>query len=233
MKIKTAFFFIFFLYLNLGSSQFSFGQFIGQREIPGFTTPSDIQILRDHSETNDLIEIGDSYAKARGVTVFSSMNNLNNRAKKKLLEEAAIRGASHVWIIDKLPDDAGLFGRLVSYNAVFYRHPDLKMDIEAVKQAFEANELKGTFRMVSNRNAFGAKNTNADNFDFANIDPDTGIFEKNGRVFVQVTNRRLPGAALNTKTYEVTAMDEDSILLVEELVENKKYVAHLFRLKKK
>jgi hypothetical protein len=87
MKIKTALFFTFFLYLNLGSSQFSFVQFIGQREIRKFTTTSDIQILRGHSEASGLIEIGDAYAKARGLTIFSAVNALNNRAKKKLLEE--------------------------------------------------------------------------------------------------------------------------------------------------
>jgi hypothetical protein len=92
----------------MGPIHYTFGQFIGRIEINGFTKASEIRLLYDYSETEGLIEIGDAYSKARGVTVFSAMNGLNNRAKKKLLEEASVRGASHVLITDKIPDDAGL-----------------------------------------------------------------------------------------------------------------------------
>jgi|GEM_PF-2304698 len=231
-KLSTAFFLL--MIFHLGTTSLSFGQLIGTKPIKGFTSASDIQQLRDHSETKGFIEIGDAYSKARGVTIFSAMNALNNRAKKKLLEEAAIRGATHVWIENKLPDDVGVFGRLVSYHAVLYRHPDVQMDLITVKQAFVDNDLRSASRMVINRNAFGAKYTIAENLSLIQVDPETDIFEKNGRIFVEIKIRKSSAEVVSTKKeYEVIALDDESIMLSEELEENKKYAAHLFKLSKK
>lgn len=88
--------------------------------------------------------------------------------------------------------------------------------------------------MVINRNAFGAKYTIAENVSLIQVNPETDIFEKNGRIFVEIKIRKSPVEVVSSKKeYEVIALDESSIMLSEELLENKKYAAHLFRLAKK
>lgn len=219
---------ILFILLSLGPIHDTFGQFIGRIEIKGFTKASDIRLLYDYSETEGLIEIGDAYSKARGVTVFSAMNDLNNRAKKKLLEEASVRGASHVLITDKIPDDAGLFGRLFSYQAVFYRHPDLKIDLERLKAKVNEHSLRSMKSLVTNRNRFGAQNKIATGTVKLTLDSDLEFFKKDGRIFGRTRVLKSIGTVFEVKTFEVIGMSEDSLLLSIELKDNKQYAAYWF-----
>lgn len=219
---------VFFLLLNLVTIHNTYGQFIGRIDIKGFTKASDIRLLYDYSETDGLIEIGDAYSKARGVTVFSAMNDLNNRAKKKLMEEASVRGASHALITDKIPDDAGLFGRLFSYQAVFYRHPDLKIDLEKLKAKISDHSLRSMKSLVTNRNRFGAQNKLATGTVKLTLDSDLEFFEKDGRIFGRTRVLKSIGTVFEVKTFEVIGMNEDSLLLSIELENNKEYAAYWF-----
>ncbi|MGY6742099.1 MAG: hypothetical protein ACXIUQ_05120 [Cecembia sp.] len=219
---------IYFIFLNLSSIYLSQAQFIAQEEIKGFTTASDVIILRDYSETKGLIELGEAYSKARGVTIFSAMNALNSRAKKKLLEEASARGASHVWITERLPDDAGMFGRLVSYNAVFYRKPENKIDISQVKKKITETPFKNSVTFYTDRNNFGAKTKYFIGPVWTILNTEVEIFEKNNRVYIQ---KKVIKAARNIseiKTYEVIGIGKEKMLLSLELEKDKKYGAHLF-----
>lgn len=233
--MKTTFkaFSLFFILLILGPIEKSFGQFIGQSEINGFTKASEIRILYHYSETEGLIEIGDAYSKARGVTIFSAMNDLNIRAKKKLLEEASVRGASHVLITSKTPDDAGMFGRLFSYQAVFYKHPDLKIDIEQLKSKMDGSSLKSIKSLVSNRNHFGAQNKLTTGSVNLPIDSNLEFFEKDHRVFGRMKVLKSTGSVFEVKTFEVIGMNDESLLLSIELAKDKEYAAYWFEFVKK
>lgn len=201
--------------------------------LQGFTKTEDITILDDFSEVDGLVKIGEAYSKARGVTMFSAMNSLNSRAKKKLLEEATVRGASHVWISKRLPDDGiGLtfffLGRLFSYQAIFYRESNNGISVERVKSIVQDNKFLTTQTMTTNRNTFGAKHANAMSGNILTVDANAEVTAKNGRVFISIKSPK-PTGILSTNTYEVIGANNDQILLSQEIKEEKKFRAFLLK----
>ncbi|EOZ99767.1 hypothetical protein A33Q_0448 [Indibacter alkaliphilus LW1] len=201
--------------------------------LQGFTKTEDIIILDDFSQVDGLIKIGEAYSKARGVTMFSSMNSLNVRAKRKLLEEATVRGASHVLITHKIPDDGvGLtsifMGRLFSYQAIFYKSEDKILSEENIKPIIEGKRFVNSQNMTTNRNTFGANHSKMASGKLLTIDANAEIVSKNKKVYIEFKTRK-PTGILVSNTFEVIGANENFILLFEELTAEKKYRALLMK----
>jgi hypothetical protein len=211
-----------FLSIN-GMAQFSGNNY----DISGFTKVDDLKIVNDEDEVESQIEIGEAYSKARGATIFSPMNRINNRARRKLLEEASVRGASHVWVLHRTIE--GGLGRFVSYHAVFYRDKELAINPGKVRNFLQDGNLKPVQITRSDRNGSGLK-TEMILTQFK-LDPNT-IQVKNNRVFVD--NVYLGGSedkgVKNSfeRTFEVIGIDEKFIIVAEEVQEGKTFEARVY-----
>ncbi|PRY86641.1 hypothetical protein [Mongoliibacter ruber] len=227
--IPLALIFTFFSFLNSSEAQL-----INKFEnLQGFTKTDDITILDDFSEVSGLVKIGEAYSKARGVTLFSAMNNLNSRAKRKLLEEATVRGASHVLITKRLPDDGigltSLFlGRLFSYQAIFYKEDSNIISENQVRSVIQNNRFTATQTMTTNRNTFGAKHANFGSGSILRVDSNTELTSKNGKVFI-IAKTPKPTGIIISDTYEVIGFNSDYILLTKEIKDEKMFRAYLLK----
>lgn len=204
-------------------------QFTGKNyDIEGFTKTVDIKVVNNHSETAGLIEIGEAFSKARGTTFFSPINRINSRARRKLLEEASVRGASHVWVLNRTTE--GGFGRLVSYHAVFFRHPDFVIGAKKLEEFIQNGNLKPVQTLTADRNASGLK-PGMISLVFK-LDPST-IQVNDNRLYVD--NKYLRGAEAKgysspfQRTFEVIGLNDEYIVLVEVLEEGKTYQARLYQ----
>lgn len=229
MKRFRHFAFVLLLLASLSISQESTAQFSGKNyDISGFTKTADLKVVNDHSQTTGLNEIGEAYSKARGATIFSPMNKINNRARKKLLEEASVRGASHVWIVNRTTE--GGFGRFVSFHAVFYRHGESSINAQRVAAFLQDGSLKPIQTLTADRNASGLK-TEMIASEFK-LDPST-IQTKDNRVFVDNIyiggNAAKAGINPYQRTFEVIGINDEYIVVAEVLQEGKTYQARLYQ----
>jgi hypothetical protein len=206
-----------------GMAQFSGNNY----DITGFTKVDDLKIVNDEDEVKGQIEIGEAYSKARGATIFSPMNRINNRARRKLLEEASVRGASHVWVLHRTIE--GGFGRFVSYHAVFYRHEDLTINPDKVRDFLQDGNLRPVQISEADRNGSGLKTEML--LSQFKLDPNT-IQVKDNRVFVD--NVYLGGTETKgvknsyERTFEVIGIDGKFIIVAEELQEGKTFGARVY-----
>lgn len=205
----------------IGMAQFN-QKYLG---VTGITNIDELKVVHNEDEIEEQNEIGQAYSKARGATIFSTMNRINSRARRKLLEEASIRGASHVWILDQTVE--GGLSRFVSYHAVFYRDKDLEVRAEQVKEVLSRGNLKPTQALKTNRNGAGLKQKMPE--DQFKLDPNT-IQMKGGRVMV--SNMSVQGAKTgrSNRTFEVIGLNEKYIILSEEVFEGKIYEARLYEI---
>lgn len=203
-------------------------QFSGNNhDISGFTKINDLKIVNDEDEVEGQIEIVEAYSKARGATIFSPMNKINNRARRKLLEEASMRGASHVWVLHRTIE--GGFGRFVSYHAVFYRHEDLAINPDKVRNFLQDGNLRPVQISKADRNGAGLKTEML--MSQFKLDPNT-IKVKDKRVFIE--NVYLGGAETKgvndsfERTFEVIGIDDKFIIVAEEVQEGKTFEARVY-----
>ncbi|MBW3468821.1 hypothetical protein [Arthrospiribacter ruber] len=201
--------------------------------LEGFTTTSNIEILDDFSQTEGLIKIGDAFSKARGATAFSAINNLNRRAKRKLLEEATVRGASHVFITKGFPDDGiGLttifIGRLFTYQAIFYKSEDKVLSENQVKNILSGHRFVNTQNMSTNRNAFNANHIRIGSGKLFTIDENAELSTRKGKIYL-TTKSPKPIGIIKADEFEIIGINENHILLSQELVPDKKYRAFLMK----
>lgn len=201
--------------------------------LEGFTTISNIEILDDFSQTEGLIKIGDAFSKARGATAFSAINNLNRRAKRKLMEEATVRGASHILISKGLPDDGiGLtsifIGRLFTYQATFYKSEDKVLSESQVKNILSGHKFVNTQTMSTNRNAFNANHIRMGSGRLFTIDENAELSTRKGKIYL-TTKSPKPSGIFQADKFEVIGVNENHILLSQELVPDKKYRAFLMK----
>ncbi|MHA7131559.1 hypothetical protein [Algoriphagus namhaensis] len=153
------------------------------------------------------------------------MNRINSRARRKLLEEASIRGASHGWILERTVE--GGLSRFVSYHAVFYKNEELAVSAEQVRDVLSQGNLKPAQALKTNRNASGFKQKMPE--DRLKLDPNT-IEVKEGRVFVKIMGEKPGKTGSPTRTFEVIGLDEKYIILSEEVIDGKVYEALLFEI---
>lgn len=198
-------------------------QFISRMgPVDGFTKPEDITILHDYSETKDLIKIGEAHSKARGAWVFTAINAIDTRARKKLLEEASSRGASHVWITQRMP--YGGLEKFYSYQAVLYQAPEKKITEAQVREVLS----KGTFAHQqtarTNRNAYGIKLKSINKENVITLHEGSDIFSTEEGVFVNIQTPKRN--EVRTFTYQIIGIQENLIFLSEVVKPNKIYAVH-------
>jgi hypothetical protein len=191
-------------------------------DVRGVTTPKDIVILSDFSETKDLHKLGEAHSKARGVTYFSAMNAMNSRAKRKLLEEASIRGASHVWITQRMP--YGGIQKFFSYQANLYQSDENTLTEADVRKALENNTFTHRKTISSNRNAFKSKTRFISSDKVLTLHAGSEIFSNEKGVFVTITYPK--GTKVFRTDYQIVGIHKNIIVLVEEIKADKRYAAH-------
>lgn len=225
---STTFKFVLLLSFSLLLGVDGIAQFSGNNyDITGFTKVEDLIIVNDEDAVEGQIEIGEAYSKARGATIFSPMNKINNRARRKLLEEASLRGASHVWVLHRTIE--GGLGRFVSYHAVFFRHQDLAINPDKVRDLLQDGNLRPVQISKVDRNGAGLKTEML--LSQFKLNPNT-IQVKDNRVFVD--NVYLGGTetkgAKNSyeRTFEVIGIDEKFIIVAEELQDGKAFGARVY-----
>lgn len=211
------------LCIVLMTSQLAHGQ--GQpklKDVRGVTLPENIVILSDFSETKGLHKIGEAHAKARGVTYFSAMNAMNSRAKRKLLEEASIRGASHVWITQRMP--YGGFEKFFSYQANLYQSPENKLTEADVRKALQNGTYTHRKTISSNRNAFKSKSRFVSSDNVLTLHAGSEIYSNEKGVFVTISYPK--GTKVIKTDYQIIGIHENILVLVEEIKADKRYAAH-------
>jgi len=131
--------------------------------------------------------IGQVYSKARGVTTLSAINNVNNRALRKLKAEAAMLGGEAVFIVNNYQKGVQFYAPVqVAYTAMVYTRNILTRD--QVEQFVSGKTFTDGATVVYSRNAFSPKVQSVpDQTEPFLID---NITERNGKLFLKLTRDR-------------------------------------------
>lgn len=144
---------------------------------------NNISLLYFQGETDGMEKIQTIYSKARGVTIFSAINKVNNRALRKLKTEASMLGADAILIVNNYQKGVQMASPVqVTYTAIAYKTNPLLHD--QVKAAMSGKQYFQTGTAIYNRNAFG-HNLNFNYNTRFPVDPDK-LYEENGRVMIRL-----------------------------------------------
>ncbi|MGY6744443.1 MAG: hypothetical protein ACXIUQ_17005 [Cecembia sp.] len=172
-------------------------------------------------EVEGLRPIGQVFSKATGVTTLSSINNVNNRAVRKVKMEAAMLGANVVLIgntfqrgnqygNENIPGNA----TMTSLSGTAYNTNPSNYDLDEIRGFLENYQYVIFKKDQFNRNAFDKKSTlnqmydqklNVKLFDFDDV------FEKDGFLYV-----RTKGLKSKTNELRVLYANEENITLMEQ-----------------
>ncbi|MGY6520477.1 MAG: hypothetical protein ACXIUD_02040 [Mongoliitalea sp.] len=220
-NFKTSYLLALILFITCSfTAQAQFIERLGPVE--GFTKPEEITILHDYSETKDLIKIGEAHSKARGAWVFTAINAIDTRARKKLLEEASSRGASHVWITQRMP--YGGLEKFYSYQAVLYLAPEKKISEQQVRNILSNSTFSHQQTARTNRNAYGIRLKSINKENVITIHEGSDIFSTDEGVFVNIQTPKRDKVL--TFTYQIIGIQENLIFLSEVVKPNKVYAVH-------
>jgi len=201
-----------FLFLTIACQSFGQSPFQSVKN-----RANDVSLLYFQDETEGMVRIQPIYSKARGMTVLSAINNVNNRALRKLKIEAAMLGADGLYITNNYQKGVQFLAPVqVTYSAVAYR--ETQLTVEGVKAMYSDKSYRSRSRVIYNRNSFSEK------IKFLS-DPNkelnfTNIIEERGYIWVDITynNRR--------QRYRVVRADENQIIL-SRYVEKDKIIESL------
>lgn len=172
-------------------------------------------------DVEGLKSLGQVFSKATGVTTLSSINNVNNRAVRKIKMEAAMLGANVVMIgntfqrgnqygNENIPGNAtmtSISGTAYTTNPQNYAIDEVQNYLKNYQYAlFQKDQL--------NRNAFDKRSTVEEMYDrnlnvkLFNFDE---VYEKDGQLYVKSNN-------LKSKSGELRVLfaNEENITLVEQ-----------------
>jgi len=168
---------------------------------------NEIQVSHLASEIEGYKKLETIYSKARGVTVLSAINNVNNRALKKLKTEAAMLGADAILITNNYQKGVQFSSPVqVTYTAVAYISKPITID--QVKNGISGKQYHRNVTARYNRNHFGHNLKFGDNTVFP-LDPDK-LYEKDGRVMLR-----------SDRNYQVVTISPDHLVLAYYEVPNK------------
>lgn len=208
---------ILLLAIALIYSQNSFSQLRGW-EINGFTPVDKIEVLHDFSEVNDLHKGELIFSKAKGLFSISAINTINNRALLKLKTEASMRGASHIYI-DYRNIENSVFSKSSMYSATLYKKN--KLNLSEVKNKLDGKTITFTIQTTYDRNKSGSRVGSSKIGSKAMIVSDP--IEKNGKVMIKINSSG--SSNLNkAEEYEIIALEDDLMLLLEEKTKDKSMV---------
>ncbi|HSJ67885.1 MAG TPA: hypothetical protein VK921_09430 [Anditalea sp.] len=146
-----------------------------------------IQTFHLDSQLEGYTYLGEVYSKARGVTTLSAINNINNRALRKLKTEAAMLGGEAVFIVNNYQKGVQFYAPVqVTYSAMVYTRNVLTKN--QVEQLVAGKTFTDGATVIYSRNAFSPKVQSVpDQTDPFMIE---NITEKNGKLFMKLTRDR-------------------------------------------
>ena len=193
-------------------------------KIDNYTSPDEIELLASTEVNGEMRKMGAIFSKARGVTTLAAINNVNNRALRKLKTEAAMRGGSHLLVTQESQEN-NIFSKTTAYSAIVYSSQ--KLDINQIKNLLETKDFTFKLERKYNRNNFNHIDKNI-NYPLQKQQWNPP-FEKNGKIFIQI--KEFSNGKDRLITYEVVAHSDSQILLFVEDIPSK--VMRLIRLEGK
>ncbi len=114
----------------------------------------DIEVANFESQLDGMKALPQIYSKARGVTIFAAINNVNNRALRKLKLEAAMLGADAIYVSNNYQKGVQFYSPVqVAYTATPYvKEP---ITVERVKSLLQDRNYHPRTLTRYNRNRFG------------------------------------------------------------------------------
>jgi hypothetical protein len=182
--------------------------------IDNYTNPDQIEFLASTEVNGEMRKVGAIFSKARGVTTLAAINNVNNRALRKLKTEAAMRGGSHVLVTQESQEN-NIFSKTTAYSAIVYSSK--KLEINEINNLLDVKNFTYKLERKYNRNKFDIRD-NPINYPLQKQQWNQP-FEKNGKVFIQI--KEYDNNRDRLITYEVVAYSESQILLFVEDVPGK------------
>lgn len=202
MKIASLFNFI--LFFIFSASAFSQSPQSKTSSVYLFDELDQMKIFHLESQLEGYTWIGEVYSKARGVTTLAAINNVNNRAKRKLLTEAAMLGGEAVFIVNNYQKGVQFYAPVqVTYSAMVYTRNVLTRD--QVEQFVAGKTYADGATVIYNRNAFSPNvKIVPDQTDPIQID---NIIERNGQLFINLTRDR------RERTYHIVSATPEKLVL--------------------
>jgi hypothetical protein len=179
-----------------------------------------VTLLYFQDETDGMERIQPIYSKARGVTGISAINNVNNRALRKLRVEAAMLGADAVYITNNYQKGVQFSSPVqVSYSALAYTSK--VYSLEEVKAIHASKAYYPRFRITYNRNSFSEKVKILT--DISKESMITNIHEEDGVIWADFTRNNV------NRSYRVIIANGDQIILSRyqkngKIIENIEFV---------
>jgi len=190
--------FLLFVLLTV-SGNASAQQYQNRKMVSWISAIGNVQVHHIATEIEGSKKLETVYSKARGVTILSAINNVNNRALRKLKTEASMLGADAILITNNYQKGVQFLSPVqVSYTAVAYISNPLALD--EVKEAIAGKEYVHIQTIRYSRNAFGHKLKIENNFTVP-IDSDK-LFEENGKIMIHLDRK-----------YQVVDISEDHLVL--------------------
>ncbi|MCL6257975.1 hypothetical protein M3O96_02665 [Aquiflexum sp. TKW24L] len=178
-------------------------------KLQNYTNPDEIETITESEISEEFEKIGTVFAKAKGVTVISAINSVNNRALRKLKTETSMRGGSHILFLNETQEN-NIFSKTTAYSAILYRSQ--KLDIEEFKNLLNANNYSFKLSRKYNRNKFSHRDDPI-NRPLKNSQWNEPYL-KNGKIIIEITENI--GSSNRLIKYEVIAFSETQILLFIE-----------------
>lgn len=192
----------------------SFAQIDKNWRIENYTNPDDIVIITEAEIGDEMKNIGTVFAKARGVTTIAAINNINNRALRKLKTEVSMRGGSHL-IITQESQENTIFSKTSAYSGIIFKSQPL--DVDKVKALLESNNFAYKFERTYNRNKFEHR----DNVINQPLQKQqwNQPYMKNGKIILEIMEYLSNKNKLSH--YEVIAYSDSQILIFREDIPGK------------
>ncbi|MBS9523591.1 hypothetical protein KI659_06125 [Litoribacter alkaliphilus] len=191
----------------------AFSQGLNQNAYKRWT---EIGVADFESQLDGLQAMPQIYSKARGVTIFAAINNVNQRAMRKLKVEAAMLGADVVYISNNYQKGVQFYSPVqVAYTATPYvKEP---VTVNKAKEMAQGNTFQPRTKTRYNRNKFGPT---TDSMLHAQ-QPMTldEPYEENGFVFIDVnlTGLKRPYRIVRITDYQIILA---RIIVPDKVIEN-------------
>jgi len=202
--MKISFIFKFFFFFILTSSAFAQTTTSKTSSAYLFDDLDQMEIFHLESQLVGYTFLGEVYSKARGVTTLAAINNVNNRAIRKLLTEAAMLGGEAVFIVNNYQKGVQFYAPVqVTYSAMVYTRNVLTKS--QVEQFVAGRTYTDGATVIYNRNAFSPNVRSVpDQTDTMQID---NIIERNGQLFLKLTRDR------RELTYQIVSASPEKLVL--------------------
>lgn len=188
------------------------------KEVMGLDDSEKVFITYNPEDIAGLLNKGELFSKATGVTTLSSINQVKNRALDKLRAEAAMIGSNVVYIGNTFQRGNQFGGQnqagsstQTAFSGVGYS--TTKLDLDETKAAIENRSYHHYQTHKLNRNSWSPDRTIATRYD-SNRKPILftieEVFEKEGELYVRTKD--LP---TKTRDLKIIHADKEKLILME------------------